>query len=106
MPACPADEGFGDEVPDGKGMGITVVGESVKFVALLPMLDPDLLIAHSPDQHQALVEVNVVCLQLGRELRVASKVIIVITDHHSDLDACTSSPELIENGLVRLYYVL
>jgi hypothetical protein len=28
---------------------------------LLPMLDPDLLVANRADQHQALVEIDVVC---------------------------------------------
>src|SRR6516165_7166736 len=101
MPACPADEGLGDKVSDRKGVGIAVVRESIEFVMLLPMLDPDLLVAHGADQHQALVEVNVVCLQLSRKVCVAAEVVIVIAGHHCDLDTCSGRSELIKNGLVR-----
>src|SRR6516225_8270642 len=61
MAARPADEGLRDEVSDRKCIGIAVVREGIEFVVLLPMLDPDLPVAHRPDQHQALVEVDVVC---------------------------------------------
>src|SRR6516162_2557449 len=106
MPACPADEGFCDEVADRKGIGITVIGESIELVVLLPMLDPDLLVAHGADQNQSLIEMDVVCLQLGRKFRVASKVVIVIPDHHCNLYACTRGSKLVENGLVRLHYMI
>jgi hypothetical protein len=65
------------------------------------MLDPDLLVANTADQHQAFVEVDVVCPQPSRKGRVASKVVIVIADHHGDLDTFAGGAELIENGLVR-----
>ena len=106
MPARPADKGFGDEVSHGEGVGIAVITESIKFIALLPVFDPDLLVAHGADQDQARVEVDVVCLQFVRKVSIASKVVVVITDHHGDLDVRTDYSELIENGLVRLYYVL
>ena len=50
---------------------------------------------------QALVEADVVHFQLGRKVWVASEVVIVIADHHGDLDTRTGGSELIENGLVR-----
>jgi len=50
---------------------------------------------------QALVEADVVQFQLGRKVWVASEVVIVIADHHGDLDTRTGGSELIENGLVR-----
>ena len=34
--------------------------------------------------------------------RIASQVVVVIADHHGDLDGRPSNPELIENRLVRL----
>src|SRR5215467_12478327 len=101
MPACPTDEGLGDKVSDRKGIGIAVVGEGIEFVVLLPMLDPDLLLAHGADQDQILVEVDVVCLQPSCKVCVATEVVIVIADHHSDLDTSPGGSELIENGLVR-----
>jgi hypothetical protein len=101
MPACPADEGLRDEVSDREGIGIAVVREGIEFVVLLPMLDPDLLVAHRADQHQALVEVDVVCPQPSRKGRVASKVVIMIAHHHCNLDTFAGGAELIENGLVR-----
>src|SRR5215472_5427833 len=101
MPARPADEGLRDEVSDRKGIGIAIVREGIEFVVLLPMLDPNLLVAHGADQEQALVEVDVVSLQPSCKVCVASEVVIVIADHHGDLDMCTGGSELIENGLVR-----
>ena len=101
MPAGPADEGFRDEVPHRKGIGVAVVGKRVEFVALLAVLDPDLLVAHGADQDQARVEMDVVGPQFVRKGRIASQVVIVIADHHGDLDARSGGAELIENGLVR-----
>src|SRR5215470_14712138 len=101
MPACPADEGLRDEVSDRKGIRIAIVREGIEFIMLLPMLDPNLLVAHGADQEQALVEVDVVNLQPSCKVCVASEVVIVITDHHGDLDMCAGGSELIENGLVR-----
>ena len=45
-------------------------------------------------------------LQFVGKVSIASKVVIVITDHHRNLDVRTDYSELIENGLVRLYYML
>src|SRR5262249_45161577 len=101
MPACSADEGFRNEVSDRKRVGIAVIREGIEFVVRLPMLDPNLLIAHWADQHQVFVEVNVVCQKPSCKASVASKVVIVIADHHGDLDTCAGGAELIENGLVR-----
>jgi hypothetical protein len=50
--------------------------------------------------------VDVVCLQPGAKIWVASEVVIVIADHHGDFDAGPGGSKLIENSLVRLYYVL
>jgi hypothetical protein len=34
-------------------VGIAIIGESIEFVALLPVFNPDLLVAHGADQDQA-----------------------------------------------------
>jgi len=39
-------------------------------------------------------------------LGVASEIVIVIADHHGDLDAGSSGAKLIENGLVCRNYVI
>jgi hypothetical protein len=44
---------------------------------------------------------DVVCLQPSCKVCVATEVVIVIADHHSDLDTSPGRSELIENGLVR-----
>src|SRR5262245_45963771 len=106
MPARPADKGLRYEVPDRRGIGIAVVGKCVEFVTLLPVLDPNLLVTHGANKDQTHVKVDVVCYQLGRIRGVASKIVIVIADHHRDLDARAGGAELIEDGLVRRNYVI
>src|SRR5215475_6739116 len=106
MPARPADKGLRYEVPDRKGIGIAVVGKCVEFVTLLPVLDPNLLVTHGANKDQTHVEVDVVCFQISRIRGVASKIVIVIADHHRDLDPCAGDAELIKNGSVRRNYVI
>src|SRR5262245_1084800 len=106
MPACPAHKGLRDEVPNRKCIRFAVLGKRIEFVALLPVLDPDLLVAYRADQNQIGVEMNIVLSQFGGKFGVASKIIIVIADHHGDFDAGPSSAELIENGLVCRNYVI
>src|SRR5262245_36002528 len=106
MPAGPAHESLRDEVPNRKCIGVAVVRKRIEFVTLLPMLNPDPLVAYRADQDQICVEINVVLSQFGGKLGVASKIVIVIADHHGDLDAVPSDAELIENGLVCRNYVI
>jgi hypothetical protein len=106
MPARPADKGLRYEVPDRKGMWITVVRKCVEFITLLPVLDPNLLVTHRANKHQTHVEMDVVCLQFGRICGIAGKIVIVIAYHHRDLDARSGGAELIEDGLVRRNYVI
>src|SRR5262249_4382770 len=106
MPAGPAHKGLRDEVPNRKCIGFAVVGKRIEFVALLPVRNPDLLVTYSADQDQIGVEMNVVLSQFGGKFGVASKIVIVIADHHGDLDARPGSAELIENGLVCRNYVI
>src|SRR5262249_30918073 len=106
MPARSANKGLRDKVPDRKCIGFAVVGKRIEYVALLPVLNPDLLVAYRADQDQTGVEMNVVLLKLGGKFGVASKIIVMIANHHGDLDACPDSAELIENGLVRRNYVI
>src|SRR5215813_9646611 len=106
MPTRSTHKGLRDEVPDRKCIGFAVVGKRIEFVALLPVLNPDLLVTYSADQDQIGVEMNVVLSQFGGKFGVASKIVIVIADHHGDLDARPGSAELIENGLVRGNYVI
>ena len=80
------------------GRRYEVIGSSsnwVRFV-ILRRLRPN-----RADQHQALVEVDVVGPQPSCKGRVASKVVIVIANHHRNLDTFAGGVELIENGLVR-----
>src|SRR6516162_10089741 len=106
MPAGPAHKGLRDEVSNRKCIWLAVVGRRIEFVSLLPMLDPDLLVAYRADQDQIGVEMNVVLSQFGGKFGVASKIIVMIADHHGDLDARSSGAELIENGLVCRNYVI
>src|SRR5262249_58286519 len=101
MPARSADEGLRNEISDREGIGTAIVGKSIEFVALLPVLDPDLFVADGADQDQAGVEINVVSLQLGGKFGVAGKIIVMIADHHGDLDARPGRAQLVEDGLVR-----
>ena len=52
------------------------------------------------------MSIDVVCPQPSCKGRVASKVVIVIADHHRNLDTFAGGAELIENGLVRRNYVI
>jgi hypothetical protein len=60
MPARSAHKGLRNEVPDRKCIGFAVVGKRIEFVALLPVLNPDLLVAYRADQDQIGVEIDVV----------------------------------------------
>jgi hypothetical protein len=66
--------------------GASTVGKSTEFVALLPVLNQDLFVANGTDQDKTGVEINLVLSKLG-EFGVASKVIIMIADHHGNLAA-------------------
>src|SRR5262245_51515871 len=101
MPAGAADEGFGDEIPDREGIRIAVITERIEFVVLLAVFDPDLLVTHRPDRAQTLVERDVVRRELAGEASVAGEVIIVVADHHGDLNARSGRPQLIEDRLMR-----
>src|SRR5215510_573381 len=106
MPARPADKVLRYEIADRKGIGIAVVGKCVELVTLLPVLDPNLLVTHGANKDQTHVEVDVVRFQLRCKRGVACKIVIVIADHHRDLDARAGGAELIEDGFVRRNYVI
>jgi hypothetical protein len=55
-----ADERLCDEVSYGEGVGVAIVAECVELVALLSVLDPNLLVTHDADEHQACVQVDIV----------------------------------------------
>src|SRR5262249_53129845 len=104
-PARSSNERFCNEVPHGQRVDIAIIAESIEFVALLPVFDPNLLVAHGADEDQVLIQMDVVFSERLCEGSIASQVVIVISHHHRDPDASPSGPELVENCLVRLDYV-
>jgi hypothetical protein len=73
---------------------------------LLPVFDPNLLVAYHTDEDQVFIQMDIVISKLGCKGCIASQVVVVISHHHGHSYASPGGSKLIENRLMGVNYVL